>query len=36
MSKSHPRQWEIGTEVERPDADVLAELGRLATTKVAD
>ena len=29
MSKSHPRQWEIGTEVERPDAALVAELGRL-------
>src|SRR6478672_2128086 len=36
MSKSHPRQWEIGTEVERPDTALVAELGRLATTQVAD
>ena len=28
MSKSHPDQWEIGTEVERPDPALVAELGR--------
>jgi len=36
MSKSHPDQWFIGTEVERPDAAVVAELAELATTQVAD
>src|SRR4029079_17793604 len=36
MSKSHPRQWEIGTEVERPDTALVAELARLSTTQVAD
>src|SRR6478609_1858912 len=36
MSKSHPHQWIIGTDVERPDPALVAELGRLATTQVAD
>src|ERR1043165_3559189 len=36
MSKSHPRQWEIGTEVERPDTALVAALARLSTTQVAD
>ena len=36
MSKSHPHQWAIGTDVERPDPALVAELGGLATTQVAD
>ena len=36
MSKSHPDQWVIGTEVERPDPALVAELAELATTQVAD
>src|SRR4029450_5134724 len=36
MSKSHPRQWEIGTEVERPDTALVAELARLSTTQAPD
>jgi len=36
MSKSHPDQWVIRTEVERPHPAVVAELAGLATTQVAD
>ena len=36
MSKSHPQQWVIGTEVERPDPAAVAELAELATTQIAD
>jgi regulator of RNase E activity RraA len=36
MSKSHPRQWEIATSVERPDPVLVAELAGLATTQIAD
>ena len=36
MSKSHPHQWTIGTDVERPDPALVAELAGLATTQVAD
>lgn len=36
MSKSHPQQWVVNTAVERPDPALVAELGRLATTQIAD
>jgi regulator of RNase E activity RraA len=36
MSKSHPQQWVMATEVERPDPAAVAELAKLATTQVAD
>jgi 4-hydroxy-4-methyl-2-oxoglutarate aldolase len=36
MSKSHPQQWEMNTAVERPDPRLVAALGGLATTQIAD
>src|SRR6476469_8109054 len=36
MSKSHPHQWVIGTDIERPDPALVAELARHSTTQVAD
>jgi 4-hydroxy-4-methyl-2-oxoglutarate aldolase len=36
MSRWHPQAWAINTEVERPDAALVAELARLPTTQIAD
>jgi regulator of RNase E activity RraA len=36
MSTSHPRQWTIRETVDRPDAQLVAELGRYPTTQIAD
>src|SRR5689334_10217504 len=36
MSKSHPEQWVINDEVERPDPALVAALRALPTTQIAD
>lgn len=36
MSKHHPRQWAIVTDVERPAAEGVAALAALPTTQIAD
>ncbi len=36
MSKSHPQQWQLNADVERPDPALVAALGALATTQIAD
>lgn len=36
MSKSHPQQWQIVTQVDRPDPASVAALARFPTTQIAD
>lgn len=36
MSRSHPEQWVVNKDVERPDAGLVAALAALSTTQVAD
>lgn len=36
MSKSHPEQWVLNTEVERPDPVLVGALRELSTTQIAD
>ncbi len=36
MSKSHPQQWAVVEPGQRPDADLVAALGRFPTTQIAD
>lgn len=36
MSGSHPEQWAVNVDVERPDPGLVAELGKFATTQIAD
>ena len=36
MSKSHPEQWVVNETVERPDPALVAALGELSTTQIAD
>jgi regulator of RNase E activity RraA len=36
MSRSHPEQWTVTTDVERPDPALVEALGQLSTTQIAD
>jgi len=36
MSKSHPEQWVVNTDVTRPDPELVAALAALSTTQIAD
>lgn len=36
MSKSHPHQWTIRTQVDRPDPETVAQLATYPTTQIAD
>ncbi len=36
MSKSHPEQWTINVDVERPDRSLVEALRAFATTQIAD
>ncbi len=36
VSKSHPDQWSVHELVDRPEADLVAALGRFPTTQIAD
>ena len=36
MSKSHPEQWAVNTDVVRPDPALVAALAALSTTQIAD
>lgn len=36
MSKSHTQQWEVNEVGERPDAELVAALGRFPTTQISD